>query len=117
MERKVLDMVDAITRTVNSSYGHITWTTLSEMNNRTAAVVDRTTDVADRIMAFTTCLDVLEEHITAHQNPLTAQPPPKVNALPAAPPCQPLTAAAARIFVPLYNEIKGNPWLIVLWHE
>jgi hypothetical protein len=30
---------------------------------------------------------------------------------------QPLTAAAAQIFVPLHDEIKGNLWLIVLWHE
>jgi hypothetical protein len=30
---------------------------------------------------------------------------------------QPLTAAAARIFIPLNNKIKGYPWLIVLWHE
>jgi hypothetical protein len=29
----------------------------------------------------------------------------------------PLTATAARIFVPLHDKIKGNPWLIVLWHE
>ncbi len=32
-------------------------------------------------------------------------------------PCQPLTAAAAWIFVPLHNEIKGNLLLIVIWHE
>ncbi len=30
---------------------------------------------------------------------------------------QPLTATAARILVPLHKKIKGNPWLIVLWHE
>jgi hypothetical protein len=29
----------------------------------------------------------------------------------------PLTATVARIFVPLHNKIKGNPWLIVLWHS
>jgi hypothetical protein len=30
---------------------------------------------------------------------------------------RPHTAAAAWIFVPLHNDIKGNPWLIILWHE
>ncbi len=30
---------------------------------------------------------------------------------------QPLTAIAARILVPLHDKIKGNPWLIILWHE
>jgi hypothetical protein len=30
---------------------------------------------------------------------------------------RPLTATVARIFVPLHDEIKGNPWLMVLWHE
>ena len=29
----------------------------------------------------------------------------------------PLTAATARIFAPHINDIKGNPWLIILWHE
>ena len=30
---------------------------------------------------------------------------------------RPHTATAARIFVPLHEDIKGNPWLIILWHE
>jgi hypothetical protein len=29
----------------------------------------------------------------------------------------PITAKAARIFVPNADDIKGNPWLIILWHE
>jgi hypothetical protein len=29
----------------------------------------------------------------------------------------PTTASASRIFVPTHDTIKGNPWLIVLWHE
>ena len=29
----------------------------------------------------------------------------------------PLTATAARIFVPFYEDIEGNPWLAILWHE
>jgi hypothetical protein len=31
--------------------------------------------------------------------------------------CRPLTAAAAWIFVPLHDELKGNLRLILLWHE
>jgi hypothetical protein len=30
---------------------------------------------------------------------------------------RPQTATAARIFVPLHEDIEGNPWLIILWHE
>jgi hypothetical protein len=29
----------------------------------------------------------------------------------------PITAKAARMFVPTHKELKGNPWLIILWHE
>jgi hypothetical protein len=29
----------------------------------------------------------------------------------------PITAAAAWIFAPQLDKIKGNPWLIILWHE
>ncbi len=29
----------------------------------------------------------------------------------------PMTAAAARIYAPLYEDIKGNPWLRILWHD
>ena len=29
----------------------------------------------------------------------------------------PFTAKAARIFTPKHNDIKGNPWLSILWHE
>jgi hypothetical protein len=29
----------------------------------------------------------------------------------------PITASAAQIFVPRHDDIKGNPWLINLWHE
>jgi hypothetical protein len=29
----------------------------------------------------------------------------------------PITAKAARIFVPTHSEIKGNPWLSILWHK
>jgi hypothetical protein len=29
----------------------------------------------------------------------------------------PITARAARIFAPSIDDIKGNPWLLVLWHE
>ena len=29
----------------------------------------------------------------------------------------PMTAKAARMFAPTLTEIKGNPWLLVLWHE
>ncbi len=79
MDHKVLDMVDTIKRTVDSSYGHITRTTLPEMNDRTAPVVDRTVNVADRTTALATRLDALKERITAHQNPSTAQTPPKTN--------------------------------------
>ncbi len=28
----------------------------------------------------------------------------------------PMTAAAARIYAPLYKDYVGNPWQIVLWH-
>jgi hypothetical protein len=30
---------------------------------------------------------------------------------------RPHTATAARIFVPFYEDIEGNPWLAILWHE
>ena len=30
---------------------------------------------------------------------------------------RPITATAARIFVPFYEDIEGNPWLAILWHE
>ena len=29
----------------------------------------------------------------------------------------PSTAKAARIFAPTHGDIKGNPWLSILWHE
>jgi hypothetical protein len=29
----------------------------------------------------------------------------------------PMTAKAARIYAPLYDDVWGNPWLNVLWHE
>ena len=29
----------------------------------------------------------------------------------------PTTAKATRMFVPTHEEIKGNPWLQILWHE
>jgi hypothetical protein len=29
----------------------------------------------------------------------------------------PMTAKAARIFVPTYDDVWGNPWLRILWHE
>jgi hypothetical protein len=29
----------------------------------------------------------------------------------------PMTAKAAKIYTPTYNDMRGNPWLIVLWHE
>jgi hypothetical protein len=29
----------------------------------------------------------------------------------------PLTARAARLFVPSHDNIRGNPWLTILWHE
>jgi hypothetical protein len=29
----------------------------------------------------------------------------------------PITARAAKIFAPSIDDIKGNPWLLVLWHE
>ena len=29
----------------------------------------------------------------------------------------PTTAKAARIFVPTHEDIRGNPWLRILWHE
>jgi hypothetical protein len=29
----------------------------------------------------------------------------------------PITAAAARIYAPLLEDIKGNPWLRILWHD
>ena len=29
----------------------------------------------------------------------------------------PITATVARMFVPTHNELKGNPWLSILWHE
>jgi hypothetical protein len=29
----------------------------------------------------------------------------------------PLTAKAARMFVPTHDKIWGNPWLPILWHE
>jgi hypothetical protein len=29
----------------------------------------------------------------------------------------PTTAKAARMFAPYIKDIRGNPWLFVLWHE
>jgi hypothetical protein len=29
----------------------------------------------------------------------------------------PITAKAARIFTPTHEDVRGNPWLIVLWHD
>jgi hypothetical protein len=29
----------------------------------------------------------------------------------------PMTAATAQIFAPLIDDIKGNPWLQILWHD
>ena len=29
----------------------------------------------------------------------------------------PITAKAARLFVPIIDDIRGNPWLRILWHE
>jgi hypothetical protein len=29
----------------------------------------------------------------------------------------PITAKAAQIFAPPHEDIKGNPWLSILWHE
>jgi hypothetical protein len=29
----------------------------------------------------------------------------------------PMTARADRIFAPSNNDVQGNPWLCVLWHE
>ena len=29
----------------------------------------------------------------------------------------PITAAAARIYAPILEDIKGNPWLRILWHD
>ena len=29
----------------------------------------------------------------------------------------PMTAKAARIHAPTYDDIRGNPWLIILWHD
>jgi hypothetical protein len=29
----------------------------------------------------------------------------------------PITAKAARILAPTYDNIRGNPWLIILWHD
>jgi hypothetical protein len=29
----------------------------------------------------------------------------------------PMTAKAARIFAPTHEDVRGNPWLLVLWHE
>jgi hypothetical protein len=29
----------------------------------------------------------------------------------------PITAAAARIYAPLLDDIKDNPWLRILWHD
>jgi hypothetical protein len=29
----------------------------------------------------------------------------------------PMTAMAARMFVPTHDKIRGNPWLLILWHE
>ncbi len=29
----------------------------------------------------------------------------------------PTTARAARIHAPILEDIKDNPWLIVIWHE
>ncbi len=29
----------------------------------------------------------------------------------------PVTAKAARIYAPTHDNVRGNPWLIMLWHE
>jgi hypothetical protein len=29
----------------------------------------------------------------------------------------PMTAKAARLFAPTHDEIRGNAWLLILWHE
>ncbi len=29
----------------------------------------------------------------------------------------PMTARAARIHAPTHDDVKGSPWLIVIWHE
>jgi hypothetical protein len=29
----------------------------------------------------------------------------------------PMTARASRIYTPTHVDVKGNPWLIVMWHE
>jgi hypothetical protein len=29
----------------------------------------------------------------------------------------PMTAKAAQIYAPTHNDVRGNPWLNVLWHE
>ena len=29
----------------------------------------------------------------------------------------PMTAKVARIHAPTYNDVRGNPWLIILWHD
>ncbi len=29
----------------------------------------------------------------------------------------PMTAKAARILAPTYDDIRENPWLIILWHD
>jgi hypothetical protein len=29
----------------------------------------------------------------------------------------PMTAKAARIHAPIYDDVRGNPWLIILWHD
>ena len=29
----------------------------------------------------------------------------------------PMTAKAARIHAPTYDDVRGNPWLIILWHD
>jgi hypothetical protein len=29
----------------------------------------------------------------------------------------PMTARAAQIHAPTHDDVRGNPWLIVLWHE
>ena len=29
----------------------------------------------------------------------------------------PMTAKAARILAPTYDDVRGNPWLFILWHD
>ena len=108
MECKVQDMVNAVTRKVNSSYGHITRTTLPAMDNRMAAVVDRTTDVVERTTALATHLDVLEACITAHQTPSTAKSPTKTDRLREATPPRPTADRATTMVDGNNDKAHGN---------